>query len=532
MPPPDRWECYCPMGKPIPSTSFIAFKVPLKETLLSKVEEKEKFSPAILLKTLEEQGHKLGAIIDLTYTWKYYEKQDFETSSIKHWKIFTKGHDVPSEGVFQKFAKAVKTAENTGVLIGVHCTHGVNRTGYLICRYMIEELNIEPDEAIALFNEARGHKLERENYLEDLRQRIKGKSSYDPNYVDPDDTNDNPKQRWRNNRSDHPDWRRQDRRFTNDYQNYDRCQYSGSNRGYQQSSYWYAEDSNNQYQQNYTWRKYGNDCMKNESREEKPYYDPWKRWDRSHDQTEHEDYTLDRYEEKYSYKSFYDNDSHTRRHLSESAQHSYKSFHDNDSHKRRHPSERAAISESPNSYFSESKRKKFEKCSDGDVKHKSFREEKDHIDNKTKRKVDDWGAQHKSLSRNYCSDKDDVKLLSHSLDSSEPNIKKFKTEVKHKDIIINDKSVRETDSSDFFLNSNLDLGEMVQTKSQEQSLDEKIQQSTEGESQSDYTTESFSQCADSTESRNEKSARKSEASHEQLLNTSCTQLSSNSSIDT
>ena len=23
----------------------------------------------------------------------------------------------------------------TDVLIGVHCTHGVNRTGYLICRY-------------------------------------------------------------------------------------------------------------------------------------------------------------------------------------------------------------------------------------------------------------------------------------------------------------------------------------------------------------------------------------------------------------
>lgn len=34
-------------------------------------------------------------------------------------------------------------------LIGVHCTHGLNRSGFIICRYMIEELNIPPLETIA-----------------------------------------------------------------------------------------------------------------------------------------------------------------------------------------------------------------------------------------------------------------------------------------------------------------------------------------------------------------------------------------------
>ena len=33
-------------------------------------------------------------------------------------------------------------------LIGVHCTHGVNRTGYLICRYLIDKLHWEPENAI------------------------------------------------------------------------------------------------------------------------------------------------------------------------------------------------------------------------------------------------------------------------------------------------------------------------------------------------------------------------------------------------
>lgn len=34
-------------------------------------------------------------------------------------------------------------------LIGVHCTHGLNRTGFLMCRYMIEEMKMSPLDAIA-----------------------------------------------------------------------------------------------------------------------------------------------------------------------------------------------------------------------------------------------------------------------------------------------------------------------------------------------------------------------------------------------
>ena len=34
-------------------------------------------------------------------------------------------------------------------VIGVHCTHGVNRTGYMVCRYMISKLGFAPDQAIA-----------------------------------------------------------------------------------------------------------------------------------------------------------------------------------------------------------------------------------------------------------------------------------------------------------------------------------------------------------------------------------------------
>lgn len=37
----------------------------------------------------------------------------------------------------------------TEKLIGVHCTHGLNRSGFLVCRYMIEEMGKPPLDAIA-----------------------------------------------------------------------------------------------------------------------------------------------------------------------------------------------------------------------------------------------------------------------------------------------------------------------------------------------------------------------------------------------
>ena len=39
----------------------------------------------------------------------------------------------------------------------------------MVCRYMIEKLDMSPDEAITLFNTVRGHEQERDNYLQHLR---------------------------------------------------------------------------------------------------------------------------------------------------------------------------------------------------------------------------------------------------------------------------------------------------------------------------------------------------------------------------
>ncbi|TNM92037.1 hypothetical protein fugu_019049 [Takifugu bimaculatus] len=131
------------------------------------------FGPWELLDSVRRDRHELGLIIDLTYTTRYYSLQDLP-ESLMFVKIFTAGHEVPSDETILSFKRAVQrflrdNADNER-LIGVHCTHGLNRTGYLICRYLIDVDGMEPREAVKLFNSARGHNIERKNYLDDLHR--------------------------------------------------------------------------------------------------------------------------------------------------------------------------------------------------------------------------------------------------------------------------------------------------------------------------------------------------------------------------
>ncbi|XP_073685836.1 RNA/RNP complex-1-interacting phosphatase-like [Garra rufa] len=168
---PDRWTEYTPLGKRIPGTRFIAFKVPLKQFFRYHLNQSEVFGPFDLVRMLEKEGQELGLIIDLTFTTRYYKVEDLP-DTLYHLKIFTAGHEVPNDDTILSFKKAVRhflrDNENNDKLIGVHCTHGLNRTGYLICRYLIDVDGMNPQNAINLFNESRGHSIERQNYLDDL----------------------------------------------------------------------------------------------------------------------------------------------------------------------------------------------------------------------------------------------------------------------------------------------------------------------------------------------------------------------------
>ncbi|CAJ0586807.1 unnamed protein product, partial [Mesorhabditis spiculigera] len=175
---PNGWTRYSTIGEVIPNTRFIVFKTPLNERLLTKVPKKDHWTTLHLYRTLAERHIQLGLVIDLTDTTRYYDRKEFEGMCVDYEKIFAPGRGfVEREEVVDSFYSAVERflsdKDNAELYIGVHCTHGVNRSGYLICRFLIEQLKWSSHEAIAAFEKARGFPIEKGAYVQALHRAAK-----------------------------------------------------------------------------------------------------------------------------------------------------------------------------------------------------------------------------------------------------------------------------------------------------------------------------------------------------------------------
>ncbi|WAR21325.1 DUS11-like protein [Mya arenaria] len=67
----------------------------------------DRFTPAILLEQTRADGQQLGLIIDLTFTTRYYQPQEFVNKGVQYEKIFVPGHIIPAK-------KIIKNLENYG----------------------------------------------------------------------------------------------------------------------------------------------------------------------------------------------------------------------------------------------------------------------------------------------------------------------------------------------------------------------------------------------------------------------------------
>ncbi|QDL57001.1 PTP-1 [Dione juno nucleopolyhedrovirus] len=164
---PDRWHNYTPCGTVVQGTCFICFKTPLHSSLFEYVtNEEDHWTVPILI----ARHTALGAVIDLTNTTRYYDGAQLMRAGVLYKKIRVPGRALPDENIVQTFFDAVDEFRDCcpTMLIGVHCTHGLNRSGYLVCRYMVDCLGVSPAHAIHRFETARGHTIENAAYLQDL----------------------------------------------------------------------------------------------------------------------------------------------------------------------------------------------------------------------------------------------------------------------------------------------------------------------------------------------------------------------------
>ncbi|PHU07282.1 hypothetical protein BC332_23771 [Capsicum chinense] len=167
---PTGW-LYCPkygdkIGLIIPS------KVPLSESF-DKIPTGESFTPKDLIGSQRRLGREIGLVVDLTNTDRYYPESDWTSHGIRHVKIRCPGQDsVPDDESVNRFISEVvqftSQESQASKYAVVHCTHGHNRTGYMIVHFLVRTQSVSVSEAITTFAQARPPGIYRQKYVEAL----------------------------------------------------------------------------------------------------------------------------------------------------------------------------------------------------------------------------------------------------------------------------------------------------------------------------------------------------------------------------
>uniref|UniRef100_A0AC35GH24 Tyrosine specific protein phosphatases domain-containing protein n=1 Tax=Panagrolaimus sp. PS1159 TaxID=55785 RepID=A0AC35GH24_9BILA len=145
-------------------------------------QQKQTFNRKYPDRYVEQSGKKLGLVFDLTATTRYYEASEWSKYGVKYEKIFCQGHNIHQQAnVVEKFISIVdryfESHKDEKYIVGVHCTHGINRTGFLICRYLMARKGWDAAKAIASFEASRGIKIERSEYINSLLNHPKSSGS-------------------------------------------------------------------------------------------------------------------------------------------------------------------------------------------------------------------------------------------------------------------------------------------------------------------------------------------------------------------
>ncbi|XP_030079530.1 mRNA-capping enzyme isoform X1 [Drosophila hydei] len=172
---PNRW-LYCPRkSDSIIAERFLAFKTPLSQSFQDKMPIECTFRPEMLFdycKTLKQL--KLGLWIDLTNTKRFYDRSTVEERGAQYIKLQCRGHgETPSPEQTHSFIELVDNFINERPLdvIAVHCTHGFNRTGFLIISYMVERMDCSVEGALAVFAKSRPPGIYKQDYINELFRR-------------------------------------------------------------------------------------------------------------------------------------------------------------------------------------------------------------------------------------------------------------------------------------------------------------------------------------------------------------------------
>lgn len=166
----------CSSGEDLFGELFVPMKTPLDARWDAAVPESGRHSIEGALRRQELLGRKVGLAIDLTKGSRYYHPEEWERHGVAYQKIRCAGHgSSPTPEEVDSFHDIVYTwrmrEENQGKYIIVHCTHGHNRTGFMIIHHLMRcsmKGAERVEEHVRLFAKIRPPGIYKRGYLDDL----------------------------------------------------------------------------------------------------------------------------------------------------------------------------------------------------------------------------------------------------------------------------------------------------------------------------------------------------------------------------
>ncbi|RWR85370.1 Dual specificity phosphatase [Cinnamomum micranthum f. kanehirae] len=152
---------------------IIPSKVPLGENFSDLIVPGKRYSLRQVIHQQRALARELGMVIDLTNTTRYYPPSDWKKQGIKHVKIPCKGRDaVPDNESVNIFVYEVlqyfSRQRHSKKYVLVHCTHGHNRTGFMIIHFLMRSQPVSVSEALQVFAEARPPGIYKDDYIDAL----------------------------------------------------------------------------------------------------------------------------------------------------------------------------------------------------------------------------------------------------------------------------------------------------------------------------------------------------------------------------
>ena len=154
-PPPDGWTDVS--GGTTVLAGFLPTKTPIVGT---------NYTPRDVLASQHLHGQPIGMVISLCNTRAYYNPTEFTHQGVKWNHIPCRGYNqVPTEAQVAEFFHIVNEwwSHRPRDVIVIHCTHGLNRTGYFISRYLMATRGIPARQALDLFGLIRPPGIQRQH---------------------------------------------------------------------------------------------------------------------------------------------------------------------------------------------------------------------------------------------------------------------------------------------------------------------------------------------------------------------------------